>query len=206
MKTESTDIKAILFDLGNVLVFYDTRRASKAFSEALSVSEIEVWNAFFISDVEHAYTTGEISSREFYERVSGQFPSKLSFEVFAKIWNDIFLENEEMPELLERLEKHYPLYLISNTNDLHFEHIRKQFNVLHYFKRCFPSHEVGHRKPDPETFRHVLSQIGLEPAETVFVDDTPDFVASARSVGIQAIQFHSRKILEGELRQLGVKF
>ena len=202
----ATKIKAILFDLGNVLVFFDAKRSSRAFSEALGIPEDEIWKAFFISDMEKAYTRGEVSSEEFFRKVNDRFPSKLDFATFARLWNDIFTENHEMDGLLKKLKKRYPLYLISNTNDLHFEYVRKKFPILHHFTHCFPSHQVGHRKPDRAMFEHVLSEIRLKPEETVFIDDVPEFVASAKALGICAIQFTSCGALESELRHLGVHF
>ena len=206
MESSVAPIKAIMFDLGNVLVFFDAKRSSHAFSQALGMPEDEVWKAFFISDLERTYTRGEISSEEFYRKVNERFPSKLDFATFSHLWNDIFTENHEMEGLLRKLKKHYPLYLISNTNDLHFEYVRGKFSMLRHFTRYFPSHQIGHRKPDQAMFEHVLSEIKLRPEEAVFIDDIPEFVASAQNLGIQGIQFKSRLQLEDELRKLGVRF
>ena len=202
----SVAIKAILFDMGNVLIFFDAKRSSKAFSKAVGVPEDEIWKAFFVSDLERAYTRGEISSEEFYRRFTEHFRGKGDFETFTKLWNDIFTENHEMVELVKKLKKHYPLYLISNTNDLHFEHLKSQFEIFSYFTRCFPSHLVGHRKPDQAMFEHVLREIKLRPNETVFIDDIAEFVESAMKLGIHGIQFISRPALEARLRGLGIKF
>lgn len=202
---QNAGIKAILFDMGNVLVFFDAKRSSEAFSEAVGVPEDKIWQSFFVSDLERAYTRGEISSEDFYRRVSEHFPEKIDFAAFARLWNDIFTENEEMEDLLKQLKKHYPLYLISNTNDLHFEYVKNNFGIVQHFTRCFPSHVVGHRKPDRAMFEHVLDEVKLKPQETVFVDDVADFVDAAKSLGIHGIQFTSRLALEKELKRLGVK-
>ena len=206
MKQKITTIKAILFDMGNVLIFFDAKRSSKAFSEAVGVPEDKIWQTFFISELERSYTRGEISSEEFYRRVAEHFPKKIDFATFAKLWNDIFTENREMNELLRKLKKHYPLYLISNTNDLHFEYVMTQFPILKHFTKCFPSHIVGHRKPDKAMFEHVLEEIKLRPNETVFIDDVPEFVGSAKQLGIHGIQFTSHQALETELQRLDIKF
>ena|SRR3989338_2882451 len=204
--TANSKIKAIMFDMGNVLIFFDARLSSKAFSEAVGASEDKIWEAFFVSDLERAYTRGEISSEDFYRRVSEHFPQKIEFATFAKLWNEIFTENTEMVDLVKKLKKHYPLYLISNTNDLHFEYVKSTFEVVKYFDRCFPSHLVGHRKPDQAMFDHVLREIKLRPEDTVFIDDVSDFVDAAKKAGIHGVQFTSRKALEKELHKLGVRF
>jgi len=205
MNTNSV-IKALLFDMGNVLIFFDAKRSSKAFAEAVGVTEDKVWQTFFISELERAYTRGEISSEEFYRRVSEHFPSKIDFASFAHLWNDIFSENHEMTDLIKKLKKSYPLYLISNTNDLHFEYVRHKFEILRHFTKCFPSHVVGHRKPDQAMFEHVLEEIRLRPDETIFIDDVAEFVESAKRLGIHGVQFTSRVSLENDLRKLNIKF
>ena len=205
MKTKSqAQTKAILFDMGNVLYFFDAKRSSKAFSEAVGVPEDKVWKTFFVSDLERAYTRGEISSEDFYRKVSEHFPSKLSFAAFARLWNDIFTENREMEPLLKKLKKRYPLYLISNTNDLHFEYVRSRFRLLNHFTKCFPSHLVGHRKPDRAMFEHVLGEIKLRPEETIFIDDIDEFLRSAESLGIRGVKFTSCAALEKDLKRLNV--
>ena len=203
---QKLDIRALLFDMGNVLIFFDAKRSSRAFAEAVGVPEDKIWQTFFVSDLERAYTKGEISSEEFYQRVIEHFPARIDFSTFAKLWNDIFTENQEMRDLLGKLKKHYPLYLISNTNDLHFEYVRARFRILHHFTKCFPSHTVGHRKPDQAMFEHVLEEIRLKPEQTVFIDDIAEYVESARQLGIHGIQFKSRGELESDLHRMGIQF
>ena len=207
MMKQKPDIRAILFDMGNVLISFDAKRSVRAFSELLGVPAEKLWEAFFISEMEKAYTRGEISSQEFFRRACQHFPSKkIDFQTFAHLWNDIFTENHEMEGLLKKLKKNYPLYLISNTNELHYEYVKKKFSIVSHFTQCFPSHAVGHRKPDKAMFEHVLREIRFKPEETVFVDDIAEFVESARQLGICVIQFTSREALEGDLRRLGIKF
>ena len=199
-------IKAILFDMGNVLIHFDATKSAKAFSELLGVPEKELWEVFFTSALERSYTRGEISSKEFYGKIVERFPSKkLDYATFVYLWNDIFTENSEMEELLVKLKRKYPLYLISNTNELHFEYVRKRFRLMGHFTQCFPSHGVGHRKPDPAMFEHVLREIQLKPDETIFIDDVAEFVEAAKRFGIHGIQFTSRRALETELRKRGVE-
>jgi putative hydrolase of the HAD superfamily len=109
-----------------------------------------------------------------------------------------------MDDLLKELKKRYPLYLISNTNEMHFNHIKSKYKILRHFKKTFPSHKMGHRKPEREIYEKVLAQIGLKPEETVFIDDVPQFVEGARKAGMRAVRFRNQKQLLKDLARLGI--
>jgi len=205
-KTTSIKTKAVIFDLGNVLVNYDVQKAAARFSTASGLSTREIWRRFFLSRFEQAYTRGEISTREFHRIACQTLGVAIPYTTFRHYWTDIFWENPGMDKLLGKLKKHYPLYLISNTNRMHFTYIKKQFKILRHFKKVFPSHEVGARKPDLKIYRHVLKKIGLRPQETVFIDDMKSFIAGARKTGMRTVHFKNRFALARSLRKLGIKF
>ena len=199
-------MKAIFFDLGNVLVMYDARIAAQKFAKLLNVTEEEVWDEIFGSDLERAFTEGKISPHEFFERLRGRFSKLISYEIFTEIWINIFWLNKRMERLVTLLSEHYPLYLISNTNELHFDFIRKRFSVLDHFKEYFPSHWVGHRKPSAAIFEHALRNAKVKAKEAVFIDDVAEFVEGARHLGINGIHFESQSKLEQEFRKLKIIF
>lgn len=198
-------IRSVIFDLGNVLIRFNAKRAVKRFAKASNTPVPVLWDHFFTSEIEKSYTRGEISSRDFYAHSKKVFGSPLTYKEFSHYWNDIFWENPGMDSLLEKLKTNYPLYLISNTNDLHFKYILQRFKILRHFKKTFPSHKVGHRKPNAEIYLHVLEKIRLKPEETVFVDDMPAFVEAAQKVGMHAVQFKSKQGLVKSLKELGLK-
>lgn len=200
------NIKGIFFDLGNVLVKFDAGIAAAKLSKAFGVGVEQLWKDLFVSDLERAYTTGKITSLEFFNQIKSHYPAKVGFEDFAEMWNDIFTENDGMLDLVAVLSKRYPLFLISNTNELHFEFIKREFPVLKHFKRHFPSHEVGYRKPDEAIFRHALQETHFNANESVFIDDVTEFVQAARRVGMHAIQFVSCEALTVELKKLGISW
>lgn len=205
MKEAKPEIKAVIFDLGNVLLNFNAKKSAKAFAKACKVPFNTVWEHFFISPTEKAYTRGEITSREFYKHSVQALKVPVTYKVFSDYWNDIFWENEGMDDVLKKLKKNYPLYLISNTNKLHFDYIKKNFKILRHFKKTFPSHEVGHRKPSAKIYETVLKTVKLKPEETVFVDDIEKFVVGAQDCGMHAIQFKTPLQLVRDLRKLGVK-
>ena len=199
-------MKAIIFDVGNVLIHYDAERSAKRFSRKAGVSFEKVWRHFFTSRTEKAYTRGEISTREFFRHARRAFNSKIDFPTFSKLWNDIFSENQGIRPILKKLNRRYPLYLISNTNALHFNHVRRRYpGIFRHFRRTFPSHLVGRRKPDPRIYWKVLKAIRLRPEETLFIDDMPRFVEAARKIGMNAIRFRSNAQLRKELRKFGIE-
>lgn len=201
-------IRAVFFDLGNVLVKFDANIAAEKFSGLSGLSTEKIWQLLFASDLERAYTKGEISSEKFYAELSKHFKRPVDFPSFCRAWNDIFWVNKGIEKVLTRIKnsKRYGLYLISNTNDLHFEFIKERFTVLSHFDRCFPSHEVGSRKPESSIFKHALREAKVTPKEAVFIDDIPEFVEAAQSVGMHGIQYLSIPKLEKDLRGLGVIF
>lgn len=204
-KTEKTAIKTVIFDMGNVLLHYDATRACRAFAKACGASFLKIWMHVLTSPVEKAYTRGEISTRQFYKHCQSIFKTPVSLENFKKYWNEIFWENPGMEKILKRLKQRYPLFVISNTNDMHFEYICAQFPILRHFDRLFPSHKVGARKPDALIYQRVLKAIKFKPEETVFVDDVPKFVRGARKVGMHAVRFRSNEQLVRDLKKLGVR-
>lgn len=206
MTQKTPEIKAVIFDLGNVLVNHDVEKAARRFSTASGLSTREIWKRFFLSKFEQAYTRGELSTCEFHRIACKTLGVHIPLATFSHYWNDIFWENPGMDKLLARIKKHYPLYLISNTNALHYNHIKKKYKLLRHFDWTFPSHEVGARKPDLKIYRRVLKKIGLRPEETVFIDDMKSFIAGARKVGMHAIHFKGRPALLTALRRLDICF
>jgi len=199
-------IKAVIFDLGNVLIHYDAQRAAKRFARMTKVPVEKIWKHFFTSRVEKAYTRGEITTGEFFRHAKKAFNSTIDFRTFARFWNEIFWENPGIRQVLKKLSRRYPLYLISNTNELHFNYVEKRFpQIFRHFKRTFPSHLVGRRKPDPRIYWKVLRKIKLRPEETVFIDDMKRFIEGAERVGMKGIRFRSNAQLAKELRRVGIK-
>ncbi|MCM8775282.1 MAG: HAD family phosphatase [Candidatus Omnitrophica bacterium] len=202
-------IKAIIFDLGNVLLNYDIHRAIRRLCADRKVSIWKIWIHFLTSPTVDDYVCGRISCREFYLRAKRALRLTIDFQSFRKHWNDIFWENSEaggIEELLVRLKRHYPLYLISNTNKMHFDYIRRKYKILRHFRKTFPSHEMGCQKPSLEIYQKVLKRIKLRPAETVFIDDVAKFVRAAHQVGMHAVRYRHKNQLIKALRELGVQF
>jgi glucose-1-phosphatase len=187
----TSTIKALALDLGNVLVKVDHLRFCRRLAELTGLTPGEVYARVFESDLEIGYDTGRLSSEEFHRRVADHFEVAVPFPQFSWWWNDIFAPLEGMAELVGRLAATYPLYLLSNTNELHFTHIRERYALLHHFQSFVLSYEVGSRKPEPGIYQALIRQTGLPAGQCLFVDDKLPFVMAAREQGLQSWQFTS---------------
>src|SRR5690606_27785293 len=109
-------------------------------------------------------------------------------------WNAMILDFPvERLRFLEELSKKYRLFLLSNTNDLHIDAVRRALekttghkNLEQYFEKTYFSSAIGMRKPDTRIFEFVCSENNLDPAKTIFIDDSPQHIEGAKSVGIEA--------------------
>jgi len=139
-----------------------------------------------------SYDTGRLSSQEFFQEVCRRFRIDLPFALFAQWWQDIFDPLEGMDEVVEELSRRFPLFLVSNTNALHFSHVHQRFPVLHRMRRFILSYQA------------LIREIPCAPGECLFVDDLAPFVAAARRHGLRAWQFSTPEDFRRRLRQHGL--
>ncbi len=193
-------ITAITFDLGNVLVKVDHQRFCRRLAALTALSPQEVYAQVFASSLEPGYDTGRITSREFYDRVMVHFGVALPYSRFQDLWCDIFDPMEAMAAVVQRLAARFPLFLLSNTNSLHFDYIRERFSaLLQPFRALVLSYQVGSRKPEPAIYQALIRQVGRPPEEILFLDDKETFVNAARGQGLVAWQFRSPQEVRREL-------
>jgi HAD superfamily hydrolase (TIGR01509 family) len=204
--TTATDlhIEALAFDLGNVLVTADHFRFCRPFAALAGLTPEGVYTAVFGSDLEPGFDTGRLSSEEFHRRLLDRFRLALPYPQFCDLWNDIFSPLEDMEQTVARLAARYPLYLLSNTNPLHFRYIKERYPLLRHFRRFILSYEVGSRKPEAGIFQALIREVGLAPSHCLFVDDKLSFVEAARTHGLVAWHFVSPPDFRGQLTRHGL--
>lgn len=181
-------IKNIILDFGDVLINLDkmgTVRELLKFGFTGITPDLDT----LIKN----YEKGLVDSDHFLDQVAHQFP-KASMDELLSAWNAILLDfPEERLTFLENLaeQNQYRLFLLSNTNDLHIEFVKKEMGMSRFnrFKNTFEvfylSYEMGKRKPDAEIFEFVLEQNQLTAHETLFVDDVKENTDSAAGLGIR---------------------
>jgi putative hydrolase of the HAD superfamily len=200
MFESSTRYKALIFDLGRVLVYFDFVHAYNTLAGFCSYPAAEMPKRLFTTDLVQRLETGHLDPRDFHAEFSTLLGFNVDYARFCEIWTSIFT-HELLPEsLLESLSKRYRLVLLSNTNPIHFEMIRGAYPHLRHFHDLTLSYEVGALKPEEAIYRAALKQAGCKPEECFYTDDIPEFVEGGRRFGFDSVQFESREQLELELR------
>jgi len=187
----------VLFDLGNVIVNVDHRAVAARFAETSEKTEFRD-PAILLSTLTErsasllrAFDTGQITPRAFYDHMRSAYGLILSFEDFVEIWNSGFSENHEVSNLVTRLTPHVRLFLLTNTNPLHFDYLQSTCPVIHKMEKVILSYQLGCMKPAAEIYKHALHTASLPPELVWYVDDVPEFVDAGAQLGIHAIQFRS---------------
>ena len=200
-------IRTLLFDLGDVLVKLDDDRVYRSASARCGKTPEEVRRILAESGVSHPYECGAIDSVEFHRRCESLLGLSLDLQGFSDLWSDMFTRDELVsPGLLQALGRRYDLAIVSNTNILHYQHIRREYPFLDVFPRATLSYEVGAMKPAPGIYRAALEAAGCRPEECFFTDDRVENIEGARRLGIQASLFRGQPALEQALREVGVQW
>ena len=197
-------IKAIIFDIGNVLLKFDYQIAFNAI--AAYTGEISPALISSLEPLNRDFEAGQINRIEFIRRVGEAIEFGGTDAEFVAAWEAIFVENEPMKELVGQLRCRYPLYLLSNIGEIHHEYIFRKFPVFEAFTDGVFSYRAGCLKPEREIYEIAARQFGVLPEETLFMDDMPANVQGARQAGFQALLYDVNahgKFLE-ELANLGV--
>lgn len=196
--------KAVIFDLGRVLVHFDFQRGYRALEGLCPYSAAEIPGRISSTGLVRRFETGLIEPRDFYAQFSELLGLSVDYSRFCEIWTCIFTETLVPESLLESLATRYRLVLLSNTNAIHFEMIRATYPHLRHFHQLVLSYEVGAMKPQPEIYRAAIEAAQCRPEECFFTDDIAEYVEGARQLGIDAVQFESPEQIERELRARGI--
>jgi len=189
MQIES--IKNIIFDLGNVIINIDPELSVKAMSELGFLDFDKSYSLLSQSKLFDSLEKGRISPEKFYAEINLQLNKKVSSEKINKAWGAMLLDfPKQRIDLLQRLAKKYRLFLLSNTNIIHFHQynndLEKQFGfgLNSLFEKAYYSFDLGMRKPDADIFEYVLDDSDLNPFETVFIDDLDKNIDVAGRMGL----------------------
>jgi glucose-1-phosphatase len=215
------EIRNIIFDLGGVLMNISFQATIDEFKALGITSFDQIFSQASQDRIFDGLDKGHISPDEFRSRLRDLTGLPLTDSQINQAWNAMI---QEMPEhsltLLEQVKDYYRIFLLSNTNAIHFPDFLDYLKESHgyesmevFFEKQYLSYEIGMRKPDVEIFEYVITENGLNPSETLFIDDTLQHVEGARKTGLKAYWldiskesvlnlFEKGKLKESFLRQL----
>jgi putative hydrolase of the HAD superfamily len=204
-------IKLFVFDLGNVILPFEHRQIAvklheRSTDKAAFVSQ-QLFDVMF--DLENGlvnpYEEGLISTVEFFSELKSRFRLDMDIDTFKDIWNPIFREDQEVNEAIVYLkEKGYPLFLLSNTNELHFSYIIEKYPIVHSFDEWLLSFEVGAKKPKRRIYEAIFEKMDVQPDEVFYIDDIPKYVEVAKHLGIEGMVFENAQQLWEFIRKNGI--
>jgi len=196
--------KIALFDLGGVALEvhgdYLVHQVSQIVGKSFDEVQEEVYHPEWLLGLE----VGKISAEEYFENLKGKLSLSWSYEQFMRSWNGIISEKSDVIDLMKRLSSQLRLFALTNTNELHLQHIKANISSLGFFEDWIASCDIGYRKPEPQIYHTALQKAGVEPYQAIYVDDRPEMVEGGRSVGLMAIRFESAVQLIDELENLGI--
>lgn len=195
-----SDFQTLLFDLGGVIINLNYQATIDAF-EKLGAQDFaahfsKATQSSFFADFEK----GRKGKSDFIAFIQSFLPNATHQEILDA-WNVMLLDiPKERLELLAHLKKQLPLYMLSNNNEVHYDYmnnyLEKDFglpNLNQYFNKIYVSHEIDARKPDANAWEHVIKDSGIKPSTTLFIDDSPQHIETAKSLG-----FHTHQLTAGE--------
>jgi glucose-1-phosphatase len=189
-------IELFVFDLGNVILPFDHRQiAHKLYAHVKGKGDRCPEEIFgYIFDLQEGFINpfeeGAFSSSEFYLRLRDRYSLDLDFESFKEIWSNIFWDNPVVNDVIIRLkEMGYPIFLLSNTNELHFSFILEHFPIVHVLDEWILSFEVGAKKPKQRIYEAIFEKSDVPADRILYIDDVPAYVEAAEKMGMKGMVF-----------------
>ncbi len=188
-------IKNIIFDLGGVLLNIDFALTQKAFSELGIKNVSEVFGQHRQLGFFDRLDRGEINEPKFYTEIKQLLPKNISHEQIRDAWNIMLFDlPKERFNLLLELKNNYRLFLMSNTNSIHFQKyqsiIKNTYNITgldDLFEKAYYSFQLGKRKPEASFFQLILKENKIKAEESLFIDDTFSNIEAAEKEGIHGL-------------------
>lgn len=212
-----TGKKNIIFDLGGVLLDIDAEAAFRALA-ALGMSPSLLNEAACLNDdVMQRFETGQATSYEMFayvasllSPVAGMYPADILRNKIEQAWCAMLgnIDIEKMHRLLQLRSAGYKVFLLSNTNETHWQVVENKILALEgrplseYFDKCYLSYKMGLRKPSPAIFEALLADAGILAGESIFFDDSQENCDAAASVGIEVVHVERNAPLPAVLMNL----
>jgi glucose-1-phosphatase len=202
----NSKFRAIIFDIGRVLIRVDISRAMDGLASGLTLTPQDVWSAIEKDPHWLDWQEGRISPRDWHLHLTKRLGTSLTFEEFSEVWNRALDPNPiHSQAFLEKLSKNYRLALLSNTDPIHMSHAEARFPFFRFFPIRIYSFQVGASKPAPIIYRQALQACKVRAEEAVYIDDVAAYAEAAQRLGMTGIAFQSPEQLQADLRNLGIQ-
>lgn len=197
-------VRAVFFDIGNVLLKFDVTHVVSRIALAVSHHPLRVakllWNRGLVDGIER----GEVTTSELYAIFQDELAYEGDFPSFVDLWCDYFTLDAGADRILNRLARRLPVYLLSNTNRLHYEFIRANYSFARRVRGAVLSYRLGARKPEPAIYRAALKRARVRAGSALFIDDRAENIAGAEREGFQTILYTGAEALERSLTEMNL--
>ncbi|MGI4734923.1 MAG: HAD family hydrolase [Janthinobacterium lividum] len=187
----------LLFDFGGVIIDIDYDRTPTAFRRLSRASSTVEYSQASQAGLFDQLETGQVTPAEFRDGLRELYELDATDNEIDAAWHALLLDvpAERLALIGELRRAGHATALLSNTNALHIAEINRRLARQYGFKhgiadcldRVFYSQEVGLRKPGEEIFRHALREMNWQPADTLFIEDSPQHIATARRLGLRVL-------------------
>ena len=198
-------VRAVIFDIGRVLVRLDVSRAVADLSGGISLSPDELWSLIQTDPRWTDWQEGRMSPHDWHRHITKRLGSSLNFAEFCAAWNrTLDPQPIQSDDLFVALARGKRLALLSNTDPIHVAHLEANFGFFRFFPAAarIYSCSVKASKPSPVVFQAALKALQAKAPETLFIDDILEFVEAARALGLHGIQYQNPGQLRSDLRAL----
>ncbi|HOV90744.1 MAG TPA: HAD-IA family hydrolase [Syntrophorhabdaceae bacterium] len=202
-------IKIFVFDLGNVILPFDHRHIPEKLLEWSAKKGFftpeEMFDYLFDlnNGLINPYEEGYMTSLDFFELIKNRYILKMDFEDFKNIWTPIFKEDHGVNRIILELKKmEYPLFILSNTNDLHFTYIKDNYPIVKTFDEWILSYEVHAKKPKKRIYDEIFNRINVSAEEVFYIDDTASYIDKAKTYGIKGTVFKDSEDLWRQINDI----
>ncbi len=196
--------KALIFDLGNVVFNVDMNLIPIHWAERSGIPLEKIKKYFETDKSFDKFERGDLTEEEYRKITNENLGMNLSEKDFDEGLTALYLdETDDINSLLKELKKNYRIIALSNTNIIHKRVWREKYkDTMDQFEKIFSSHEINTRKPETEPYLIALNYLKMKPEEVIFLDDKPENIEPAKTLGMKTITVKSPAQMRNELKTL----
>ncbi len=205
-------IDAIIFDFGGVFLDIDYQKTSQAFKDLGMAQFDDYYQQSFTNPLFADFETGRIDDKEWLDGLRKESGCNLTDQQMIDAWNAMLGNfRPSSIDYIKSIKNSMPIFLLSNTNVIHhlaFHNIYEQeFGNREFdsgFHKAYYSHIIGIKKPDAAAYNTILEENNLNPATTLFIDDTEKNIVGAREAGLQTLFLTNNRLVEDVIKEANI--